>query len=67
MENLVSQRKCTRQKSLKRMAKMHELGFELLPQPPYSPDVAQTKKSLPKLKPILKTNINCSTRAPSKS
>lgn len=27
-------------KSLKTMAKMHELGFELLPHPPYSPDLA---------------------------
>jgi histone-lysine N-methyltransferase SETMAR len=27
-------------KSLKTMAKIHELGFELLPHPPYSPDLA---------------------------
>lgn len=27
-------------KSLKTMAKLHELGFELLPHPPYSPDLA---------------------------
>ncbi|XP_076258312.1 uncharacterized protein LOC143195215 [Rhynchophorus ferrugineus] len=27
-------------KSVKTMAKIHELGFELLPHPPYSPDLA---------------------------
>ncbi|KAM8703159.1 hypothetical protein ACLKA7_007868 [Drosophila subpalustris] len=27
-------------KSMKTMAKLHELGFELLPHPPYSPDLA---------------------------
>lgn len=27
-------------KSMKTMAKMHELGYELLPHPPYSPDLA---------------------------
>lgn len=27
-------------KSIKTMAKLHELGFELLPHPPYSPDLA---------------------------
>jgi [histone H3]-lysine36 N-dimethyltransferase SETMAR len=27
-------------KSIKTMAKLHELNFELLPQPPYSPDLA---------------------------
>ncbi|GFW18407.1 mariner Mos1 transposase [Trichonephila clavipes] len=27
-------------KSMKSMAKLHELGFELLPHPPYSPDLA---------------------------
>jgi [histone H3]-lysine36 N-dimethyltransferase SETMAR len=27
-------------KSIKTMAKLHELGYELLPHPPYSPDLA---------------------------
>ena len=29
-------------KSLRTMAKIHELGFELLPHPPYSPDLASS-------------------------
>ena len=44
-------------KSLKMMAKMHELGFELLPHPPYSPDLGPSNYYLfSELKKMLRGN-----------
>ncbi|GFV03705.1 putative DD34D transposase [Trichonephila clavipes] len=37
---LFHQDKAPCHKSMKSMVKLHELGFELLPHPPYSPDLA---------------------------
>lgn len=40
-------------KSIATMAKLHELGFELLPHPPYSPDLAPSDYLFADLKKML--------------